>query len=75
MAIENIMTIDWWWADVERESELEDDHIVMVHADGTPVYEDGYGPDEYGDIVYYCDICDSCEECPKYGYDCDGKGE
>ena len=51
----------------------DDDHIVMVHADGTVVYEDGYGEDEYGDIVYYCEVVDSCEDCPRYGDDCDGK--
>lgn len=29
--------------------------------------------DEY-DIVRYCDVC-KCADCPKYGDDCDGKGE
>lgn len=27
------------------------------------------------DIVTYCDVIDRCEECPRYGDDCDGKGE
>ena len=26
------------------------------------------------DIVTYCDVCE-CEECPRYGDDCDGKGD
>ena len=26
------------------------------------------------DITTYCDI-NTCEECPRYGDDCDGKGE
>lgn len=26
------------------------------------------------DIVTYCDIYD-CKDCPRYGDDCDGKGE
>ena len=24
------------------------------------------------DIIKQCDVVDNCEECPKYGYDCDG---
>ena len=27
----------------------------------------------YDDIVTYCDVCESCEDCPRYGDDCDGK--
>lgn len=26
------------------------------------------------DIVTYCDI-NTCEDCPRYGDDCDGRGE
>ena len=26
------------------------------------------------DIITYCDI-NTCEDCPRYGDDCDGKGE
>ena len=29
--------------------------------------------DEY-DIITYCDIY-KCEDCPRYGDDCDGNGE
>lgn len=25
------------------------------------------------DIIKQCDIVDSCEECPRYGDDCDGE--
>lgn len=24
------------------------------------------------DIIKQCDVVDSCEECPRYGDDCDG---
>ena len=27
------------------------------------------------DIVTYCDVIDDCEECPRYGDDCDGRGD
>lgn len=30
--------------------------------------------DEY-DIVTHCDIFNNCEDCPRYGDDCDGRGE
>ena len=30
--------------------------------------------DEYDDIVTYCDIY-KCDDCPRYGDDCDGKWE
>lgn len=26
------------------------------------------------DIVKVCDVVNGCEDCPKYGDDCDGKG-
>lgn len=26
------------------------------------------------EIITYCDIC-KCEDCPRYGDDCDGNGE
>lgn len=52
--------------------EDEDDHIIFVGFDGTPVYEDGYGLNEYGEVVYLCDIYE-CEDCPRYADDCDGK--
>ena len=48
------------------------DHIIFVGFDGTPVYEDGYGVDEDGEVVYFCDIYE-CEDCPRFGDDCDGK--
>ena len=41
----------------------EDDHIIFVGFDGTPVYEDGYGENEDGEVVYFCDFYE-CEECP-----------
>lgn len=25
------------------------------------------------DIIKQCDIVDSCEDCPRYGDDCDGE--
>ena len=32
-------------------------------------------PDEYEyERITYCDIC-SCDDCPRKGDDCDGKGE
>ncbi len=27
------------------------------------------------DIIKQCDIVDSCEDCPRYGDDCDGEGD
>jgi hypothetical protein len=27
------------------------------------------------DRVTYCDVVECCEECPRYGDDCDGRGE
>ena len=27
------------------------------------------------DGITYCDVVESCEECPRYGDDCDGRGE
>ena len=33
-----------------------------------------YDPMEYDDIRTYCDIY-TCEDCPRYGDDCDGRGE
>lgn len=33
---------------------------------------DGY--EDYDDVTTYCDIYE-CEDCPRYGDDCDGKGE
>lgn len=50
--------------------EEKEDHIVMVLPDGIEVYEDGYD-----DIVTYCDVVDCCEDCPRYGDDCDGEEE
>ena len=29
---------------------------------------------EYDDVTTYCDVY-QCEECPRYGDDCDGRGE
>ena len=26
------------------------------------------------DIVKVCDVVNGCEDCPKYGDDCDGEG-
>lgn len=76
----------WWNIEnrmaVEGQREQEDrytrpefaDHIAYVEFDGTPVYEEGYGLNDDGEVVYLCDIYD-CEYCPRYGDDCDGKGE
>ena len=49
-----------------------DDHIIFVRPDGDPVYEEFYGPDDRGEVVYLCDIY-QCSECPRYGDDCDGE--
>ena len=46
--------------------------IFAVDFDGTVVYEDGYGLDDDGEVVYFCDIYE-CEDCPRFGDDCDGK--
>ena len=27
------------------------------------------------DVIKMCDVIDTCEECPRYGDDCDGRGE
>lgn len=27
------------------------------------------------DVVKMCDVIDNCTECPRYGNDCDGRGE
>lgn len=27
------------------------------------------------DIIKQCDVVDSCEDCPRYGDDCDGEDE
>ena len=27
------------------------------------------------DIIKLCDVVDSCEDCPRYGNDCDGEAE
>ena len=27
------------------------------------------------DVVTYCDVIDSCEDCPRYADDCDGRGD
>ena len=35
---------------------------------------DPYDPFNNDDIVTYCDIY-TCEECPRYGDDCDGRWE
>lgn len=32
------------------------------------------GRDRQPDITTYCDVCEKCEECPRYADDCDGKG-
>lgn len=53
-----------------REDE-EDDHIAFVHYDGTVVYEEYYGENEDGEVVYLCDYYE-CEECPDYK-ECKGK--
>lgn len=45
--------------------EDEDDHIMFVHYDGTVVYEEHYGENEYGEVIYYCDKYE-CEDCPDY---------
>ena len=26
-------------------------------------------------MITYCDVIDRCEDCPRYGDDCDGRGE
>ena len=65
---------------VEGQREQEDryrderynDHVAYVDFNGTVVYEDGYGLDDDGEVVYYCDLYE-CYDCPKYGDDCDGK--
>ena len=33
---------------------------------------DPYDPFDNDDIVTYCDVIDNCEECPRYGDNCDG---
>lgn len=70
MGIENRMLIDFTFKPKPREP--ENDHIVMIKQDGTIIYEDGWEPEE--EITTYCDIYE-CEACPRYGDDCDGKGE
>ena len=27
------------------------------------------------DVVKICEVVDGCEDCPKYGDDCDGRGD
>lgn len=27
------------------------------------------------DVIRFCDVIERCEECPRYGNDCDGRGE
>lgn len=27
------------------------------------------------EMITYCDVIDRCEDCPRYGDDCDGKGD
>lgn len=27
------------------------------------------------DFITYCDVIQNCEECPRYGDDCDGRSE
>lgn len=27
------------------------------------------------DWITYCDVFECCKECPRYGDDCDGRGE
>ena len=51
----------------------ENDHIVLIRSDGSVVYEDGFWPEDYDDVRTPCDITDSCEDCPRYGDDCDGR--
>lgn len=73
MVIENRMAVEGQREQEERYmSEAFNEHVAYVELDGTVVYEDGYGLDDDGEVVYFCDIYD-CEDCPKYGDDCDGK--
>ena len=51
----------------------ESDHIVLIRSDGSVVYEDGFWPEDYDDVRTLCDVMDSCEDCPRYGDDCDGR--
>ena len=41
------------------------DHDVVIAFDGS----------WWRDKVKLCDVVNSCEECPRYADDCDGKGE
>lgn len=34
--------------------------------------EDKYTRDVKGSVIRICDVVDSCEDCPRYGEDCDG---
>lgn len=52
----------------------ENDHIVLIRSDGSVVYEDGWWPEDEPDIITLCDI-NKCEDCPRYGDDCDGRWE
>lgn len=70
---ENRMAVEGQREQEERyRDEAYNDHILFVGFDGTPVYEDGYGVDEDGEVVYFCDIYE-CEYCPRFGDDCDGE--
>lgn len=53
---------------MERLGERYDEYYGF-DCDNYDAYDPFYEP---GDVVRYCDLCD-CEECPKYGYDCDGR--
>lgn len=34
-----------------------------------------YDPLERDDIITYCEIYEKCDDCPRLGDDCDGRGE
>lgn len=70
---ENRMVVEGQRIQEERyTSEAYNDHVAYVEWDGTVVYEDGYGVDDDGEVVYFCDIYE-CKYCPRYGDDCDGR--
>ena len=74
--IENRMVVEGerYQRELYSKNEEDDDHIEFVGFDGTTYYEQGYGLDEYGRVVYLCDTYE-CEECPRYMTDCELKGE
>lgn len=73
MVIENRMAVEGQREQEERYmSEAFNERVAYVELDGTVVYEDGYGLDDDGEVVCYCDLYE-CYECPRYGDCCDGE--